>query len=177
VTEAEIHELDTAGRRAVFAAGKTIDPSQLAGFDYLGVSLGLPAIADRIAWKTFIKAFHTDTSGTRGWNVRLIQAGLDGPFEPMTRRGKPFTFGHFHVEPGEDALLLDYGAGDNPALDPVRTLRDPVVSVDGTPNLLLGYSLVALGPWTLTTPSWFTLRRLRPTSERIRAHVLGASNR
>ena len=165
MTQDQLHDLDADGRRHAFAEGTPVAPADLSGHEYLGVSLGLPSFVDKIAWKTFIKAFHTDDSGIRGWNIRLVQNGLHGPFEPMISKGRPLTFGHFRVEKDGDGLLLNYGAGDqNSAFDPVRALRDPVVAISGDPTLLLGYSALAMGPFRLSTPSWFTLRRLRPLS-------------
>ncbi|MBM4361411.1 MAG: hypothetical protein FJ104_01930 [Deltaproteobacteria bacterium] len=128
------------------------------------MSLGLPALVERLTWKTFVKVFHRDPGGSlRGWNVRLVQRGLDGPLEPRLRRGVPVAFGHYRVVTGEavpgappGALLLDYGLGGNAPWDPVSRLRDPLVSLGpGAP--LLGTSLVAVGARLVRTPSYFLL--------------------
>jgi hypothetical protein len=150
--------------RARFAAGRAVDPQALAGWAYLGVSLGLPRWVERLSWKTFVKAFHAEHQGggLRGWNLRLRQAGLNGPHEALLRGGVPWTFGHYRVVQEEAGLLIDYGRGANAALDPTRLLRDPLVSLDdGACDLLLGTSLVQIGPWRVPTPSWFLLQRLR----------------
>lgn len=158
-------------------SGHAIDPAALSGWLYRGVSLGLPAWVDRIAWKTFAKTFHRDAPGAplRGWNVKLRQGPLDAPLEPLrTRSGAPRSFGHFAVTPLPPAermplpltsgLLLDYSQGANHRLDPVRPLRDPLVALradDAT--LLFGCSWLALGRrrwWK--TPSYFLLERWSP---------------
>lgn len=150
--------------RETFDAGRAVDPQALAGWAYLGISMGLPRWVERLSWKTFVKTFHQDpqSGDLRGWNLRLQQAGLDGPHLPLLRRGAPWTFGHYRVVQEEPGLLVDYGRGANPALDPTRLLRDPLVALDdGACDVLLGRSLVQVGPWRLPTPSWFLLRRLR----------------
>jgi hypothetical protein len=63
----------------------------------------------------------------------------------------------------ERGLLLDYGLGKNPRLDPTRLLRDPLVALaPGDAQVLLGCSLVVAGPARLTTPSYFLLERHAP---------------
>lgn len=155
-----------------------VDPATLDDTEFRGVSLGLPRFVERLTWKTFRKVFHRDpTTGVlRGWNVRIVQRGVDGPYEPMERRGEPKTFGHYRVVPMEgyrcprpcpNGLMLDYGLGGNSALDFVRLLRDPVVAVnEGSADLLLGWSYLDLGILRLGTPSFFSLERDRPLTHR-----------
>ncbi len=157
--------------------GHAIDEDALAGWLYRGVSLGMPAWVDRIAWKTFAKTFYRepDTGRLRGWNLRLEQTGLDGPIEALERRGEAFHFGHFRVTPLADrkmprpipaGLLLDYGIGGNPKLDPVGLVRDPIVAVNpGSADLLLGWTYLDLGVGQISTPSYFTLERVTPLEE------------
>jgi hypothetical protein len=156
-----------------FASGHPVDPGQLAGSAYLGISLGLPGWVDRLAWKTFVKAFATDPDApdrTMGWNVRMVQAGLDGPHEPMRNRaGQPKTFGFFQVLPmpeakvnglGDGHTLLHYGVSRNPVLDPSRAVRDPVVSLRAdSSDLLLGRTYLSVAGGWVPTPSWFLLVR------------------
>jgi hypothetical protein len=174
MTRAALLAMDRAGLRAVLRAGRPIDPDALADTAYRGVSLGLPAWVDRVAWKTFQKVFHRDprTGRLRGWNVRVEQRGVDAPSTPRRKGGVPVTFGHFAVVPLDgrrvplpcgEGLLLDYGAGGNAALDPVRWLRDPIVAVvAGSAELLLGWSYLDLGVARVGTPSFFTLEREAP---------------
>jgi len=152
-------------------SGHPIDPDALDGLAYQGVSLGMPAWIDRLAWKTFQKAFRRDetTGELRGWNVRLKQHGMDAPCEAMMRRGKPFTFGHFRVvdtggqampEGSNGGLLIDYGLEDKSVFDFARLLRDPIVALNpGDPTQLLGWSYLQLPRRTVATPSFFLLRR------------------
>lgn len=150
----------------LLAAGRPVDADALIDMEYRGTSLGLPAFVDRLLWKTFVKTFHRDpqTGAVRGWNVRMEQTGLDGPLVPMKRRGVPLTFGHYAVQPAVDGpgLSLDYGAGGNPWYDVMRVVKDPLVSLDGSPDLLLGGSVVHLGPARWLTPAFFALQRARP---------------
>ncbi len=171
--------LDRRGLRAALAAGHPVDPSALDDARYVGLSLGLPGWVDRLAWKTFEKAFHRDpaTGHLRGWNARLEQTGWSGPPKPQLRDQAPITFGHFRVvpaagrrrpAPAPGALLLDYGLGGNRAFDPVRMVRDPLVAVEsGSTELLLGGTWLALGWGSLGTPSFFLLRRSGALEHRV----------
>ena len=59
------------------------------------------------------------------------------------------------------AVLLDYGKGENPALDPTQVLRDYVVQVDpANPDLFLGKAYSAFGPVRIPT-NFFILERFR----------------
>ncbi len=165
------HELDTMLR-----AGHPIDPLALDDREYRGISLGLPHVVEAVTWKTFTKVFHRDPETSRlvGWNVRMKQHGVDGPWEPLTKRGTPVTFGHYEVvdatvENTPDGcargLLIDYGRGDNGRFDPVRRLRDPIVALSpGSVDLLLGRTFVDFAGRYVPTPSYFCLERDTPIS-------------
>ena len=80
--------------------------------------------------------------------------------------GAPLTFGHYAVRttpaPGLPAgtLLIDYGSPRNPALDPTRRLRDPLVALEpGDPTRLLGWTYVDAFGARIPTPSYFLLER------------------
>lgn len=157
--------------------GHPVDPTALDDTEYRGTSLGLPAFVERLTWKTFRKVFHrdTETGRLRGWNVRLVQHGIDGPSEPETKRGEPVTFGHYLVvdAPQVEAprgLLLDYGLGQNGRFDPVSLVRDPVVALEeGSVEVLLGWTYLELTPRVrIGTPSFFVLEREGPLSYRPR---------
>jgi hypothetical protein len=153
-------------------AGHPIDPRALDDAQYRGVSLGLPGWLERLTWKKFRKTFHRDpeSGALRGWNVRLVQNGLDAPDEPMTRGDRAMTFGHYEVvDPGGAVpngvrgLLIDYGRGGNGALDPAGRMRDPLVALEpGSVDRLLGWSYLDLGFATIGTPSYFLLVRDGP---------------
>jgi len=144
--------------------GHRVTADALAGQAFRGVSLGLPAFVERLTWKTFCKTVHRDpaTGALRGWNVRVEQTGVYGPVVYQRKREAPVTFGHFAVLDGPDGLVLDYGRGGN-GLDPTALVRDPVVAlVEGSIELLLGRSDVALGGLRLRTPSYFVLQPAGP---------------
>lgn len=146
--------------RALLESGHQIDPAQLEGKTFRGISLGVPAWVERMSWKKFAKSFARDprTGQLRGWNVRIVQDGLDRPWRPRMRRGRPWTFGHFAVTTERGHVMLDYGAGATRTIDPLRLVRDPLVALRaGSVDLLLGRSDVALGSARLPTPSYFLL--------------------
>jgi hypothetical protein len=142
-----------------FAAGHRLDPAALDGWRYRGISLGLPRWVDRLTWSKFAKTFARDSDGRlRGWNTRIIQDGLDRPWRPMTRGGRPVDFGFFDVAAAPGGVTLDYASGGGA----LSRLRDPLVSLHpGSSELLLGRSLVAVGRFSIPTPSYFVLERDR----------------
>jgi hypothetical protein len=151
--------------------GFAIDPEALADTRYFGISLGLPAWIDKVAWKTFRKVFHRDPGdgALRGWNVKLQQEGLDLPGTPKLRKGAMKSFGHYKVRPLEGyptkdglerGLMLDYGLGRNRRFRPSNLVRDPLVAlVDGDTTFLLGRSYLKLGRGLRPTRSYFLLER------------------
>lgn len=146
------------------AEGEPACPDKLAGWRFLGLSLGLPAWVDRLAWRIFEKDFVADAGGVRGWNVRLEQEDWHPDLKPraMERGGAPFSFGHFAVRRDPVQTILDYGLGENPALDPTRLVRDPLVALDPEQRWLLGQSRLQIGPLDVATPSYFLLHRMGP---------------
>ncbi len=88
---------------------------------------------------------------------------------PRLKDGKPWIFGHYEVvalRPDEcpiavrEGVLLDYGRGDNPRLDPTRVVRDPLVALTpGSADTLLGYTYVRVLGRSVGTPSYFLLER------------------
>ena len=173
----QLWAMDGAGLHDVLAAGHRIDEDSLVDRVYRGVSLGLPSLVERLTWKQFQKVFTREAGQLRGWNVRLVQNGLDGDDHAKERRGARFTFGHFHVRPTtqsdhprargrrvaiDRALMLDYGAGGN-GLDPIAAMRDPIVAVNiDDAHLILGWSYLQVGPLAIPTPSFFTLEDAGP---------------
>lgn len=174
----QILSLSRDALRGMLEGGHPIDPRALDDAEYRGVSLGLPSPIVKLTWLTFRKTFHRDprTRALRGWNVRMQQAGLDGPRAPMLdRTGKPKCFGFYQVRDGRDyanmpvaaqhGLVIDYGLGDNPRLDPIRRGRDPLVALErGSVERLLGWTYLDLGVGRVGTPSYFLLEREGPLS-------------
>lgn len=163
----DVAALDPVGWAEILAGGHAIDPEALAGVSFLGRSLGLPRLVEKATWTWFRKEIVKDEDGRiRGWNVRVDQ---NAPHRPRFRGGRPWTFGHYEVVPlraGEsplpvgDGLLLDYGRGRNPRLDPTGLVRDPIVAVNaGSVDVLLGWTYVRLLGRSIRTPSWFVLER------------------
>lgn len=148
-----------------------IEPSALDNMEYKGVSLGLPRWVEKLTWKKFKKVFCRDpqTGVLRGWNVRIVQDGLDEPWTPMMKRGERRTFGHYQVvdpagykmpKPCGGGLLIHYGLGGNRRFGLLPRLRDPIVAVNpDSADLLLGWSYLDLGFVRFGTPSFFTLER------------------
>ncbi|MGE0784287.1 MAG: hypothetical protein AB7S26_01265 [Sandaracinaceae bacterium] len=158
--------------------GHPIDEDVLRDREYDGVSLNLPGVVVKLTWLKFCKVFCRERDGSlRGWNCRVVQTPLSEPWELQLERGAPVTYGHYLVRPTagyamprpyDAGLMLDYGLGKNPPLDPTRRVRDPIVAVNaGDSELLLGWSYVELGALRVGTPSYFVLRRGRPLSHRV----------
>jgi len=151
--------------------GHPVDPAALEGWAYRGTSLGLPRVVERLTWKTFQKTFYRqpETGRLVGWNVRLEQDGVDAPSRPKRRGGVPVTTWHYEVRPPDGVrlprgfdrgLIIDYGRGNNPALDTIRLSKDPLVAVEpGNADVLLGVTYLALGPLCVETPTYFLLER------------------
>lgn len=179
ITRADLLTAPRPELHRLMREGHAIEPTRLDDFEYRGISLGLPALIERMTWKTFQKVFHRDpeTGDLRGWNVRLQQLGLDADSTPKrTRSGEPVTFGHYLVAPLDPegvrgihrGLMLDYALGKNARLDATALVRDPLVAVnEGSVDLLLGWTLVALGSAMVSTPSFFALQRERPLTHRV----------
>jgi hypothetical protein len=164
----ELLQLDRRALRERLRGGHAIDPRALDNTEYRGVSLGLPEAVVSLTWLTFRKTFARDarSGALRGWNVRMVQKGLDGDRAPMKDGdGNPKCFGHYVVQdaasyraplapPG--ALLIDYGWNG---------MRDPLVALQpGDASALLGFTYVAVGPLRIETPSFFLLEREGPLS-------------
>jgi hypothetical protein len=83
--------------------------------------------------------------------------------------GVPVTAWHYEVVPPADlvtprgcdrGLVIDYSLGANPALDPIRLSKDPLVALEpGNADVLLGVTWVGLGPLAIETPTYFVLER------------------
>ena len=167
LTREDLWRMSGAELAAVLASGHPIDLALLRG-PFRGVSLGLGGLVERLTWKTFRKRFWLDEQAGEivGHNERLLQSGVASPPEPRRdARGDPVTFGPFLVRalPPDGTpfqcragVLLDYGAR-HPAWHPLARMRDPLVAVnEGSADLLLGASYLALGGG-VRTPSFFTL--------------------
>ena len=165
---AEMTKLSRSQLHHLMLQGHPIDPRELAGWAYHGVSLGLPRWLERVTWKTFTKAFVYDAGYVRGWNIKMKQTGEAGPRIPITKNREPKVFGAFDVQAKDrhelrnefpEALVLNYGTPKNSDFG-LRTLRDPLVAIkEGDSTLLLGCSWLRVSGRNFPTPSYFTLER------------------
>lgn len=155
---AELEEVFLAGARPRF--------EDLAGREFLGYNP--PALLQLIGIGKFVKGFQglgaadpprlparADALGW-GYNRAVKRSPIEQPWDlarPADDRGR---FGFYQVRPVDpaardgrypQALLLDYGSGGNPALDPSRIIRDYLVHVPmGGEDLYLGKAYLTLGP-------------------------------
>lgn len=177
-----VREADDATRSEVMRAGVAPAFEDLAGWEWAGNNTGpLPGLA---GVRKFMKGFYLGPPRAhgpaglaqpdpdrplQGYNIPVKQNGLEAPHLPKPSAEAPKRFGFYRVyrvESGQpfdrypNALMLDYGLGGNPALDPSRVLRDYLVQVypdDST--LLLGHAFAAVpGKPAL---NFFVLRRER----------------
>ena len=169
--ELSVDELEKIMRR-----GEAPPLASITGWEWRG--LNTQGWARPAGIKKFIKGFFaTDSGEVYGYNQPVVQNRLDQPWIAKPSDVNPKRFGFFVVEPVDptakdnvylNSLLLDYGRGGNPRLDPTQTLRDYLVRVrPGSDDLLLGTAFVALGPTRVRVPSsYFVLEKHRPTSYR-----------
>ncbi|HEU4732331.1 MAG TPA: hypothetical protein VFT22_30765 [Kofleriaceae bacterium] len=155
--------------------GATPDVDALVGWELRGINatpLGAPPIARLLGIQKFIKGFYREAGGARagrvvGYNTPVVQNVLDGRWRARPSDAAPRRFGFFEVGPVDatardneylHAVLLDYGKGGNPALDPSRGLRDYLVQLDD--DRWLGKAYYALGPVRIAV-GYFLLERFR----------------
>jgi hypothetical protein len=159
-----MHELEK-----IFVRGATPDLDALVGWEFRGINhlpLNVLPIANLLGIKKFVKGFFRAEDGrVMGYNSPTKNNVLDGRWHVAAKR-----FGFYEVYPVDatardnkylHAVLLDYGKGENPALDPSQVLRDYVVQVDAkNPDLFLGKAYGAFGPIRIPT-NFFILERFR----------------
>lgn len=152
-----------------------LDLDALADTQYQGIDLSLPPWINRILWKTFRKTFHRDpqTGLLRGWNYRMEQTGIGGPQVPKQRKGRNWSFAHYHVRSAaglrfprgwQGPHFLDYGGVGNPFGENLGYA--PLVAVnEGDMSLLLGWEIFKLGPLFVPLPDYWALRLDGPLEE------------
>ena len=162
--------LSPAELERAFVRGVTPDPQALVGWEFRGHNT--PPWFRLLGIQKFVKGFYTDgDGGVWGYNSPVVQDGVDRPWRLKPSDDHPKRFGFYRVLTVDaaatdnlylHALLLDYGKGDNPRLDPTAGLRDYLVQVDrDDPDLMLGKAYYALGPLRVPTFSFFVLDRHR----------------
>jgi hypothetical protein len=167
-----LEQMSVGELETVFVRGATPDIEALVGWEFRGINhlLGLGPVrfplANLVGIKKFVKGFfRTEDGKVMGYNSPVKNNALDGRWHVATKR-----FGFYEVDYVDataydnkylHAVLLNYGKGGNPALDPTQVLRDYVVQVDpNNPNLFLGKAYSAMGPLRIPT-NFFILERFR----------------
>ena len=139
-----------------FLRGEMPDVTTLVGRELRGTNL--TPLAQLAGIEHFIKGFSARGDQGEGYN-RSARSGAAGKRYGFYRvaRVDPAARDNHYLH----ALLLDYGRGGNPRLDPTRGLRDYLVRVDpGDDDLFLGKAYYAGGP--LRVPiSFFVLEGQR----------------
>ncbi|RMH40859.1 MAG: hypothetical protein D6689_12420 [Deltaproteobacteria bacterium] len=166
----ELERMSPADLERLFVDGATPDPDALAGWEFRG--LNTPSYFKLLGIKKFIKGFFRKNGDLYGYNCPVVQNAIDGPWIAKPSDDQPKRFGFYRVDRVDPtardnaylhALLLDYGRGDNPRLDPSRGLRDYLVQPDrDNPDLYLGKAYYAVGRLRVPTRSFFILERHRP---------------
>ncbi len=150
----------------VFHDGTLPDVQELLGWEYRGYNQ--PFITQVLGFRKFKKGFYERDGACWGYNVPVVQNGLEGAWKCRPSDDAPKRFGFYSVrslEPGSTAgkesgcLLLDYSDGSNGFFEG-SFLRDYVRRVDGDDDLLLGkaYSSVARAQ---LFPTFFIIERDR----------------
>lgn len=166
----ELERMSAAALEETFQRGCTPALASLAGWEFRG--LNTPPWFRLLGIKKFMKGFYKHVDGTTyGYNCPVEQNRTAAPWVAKPDDANPKRFGFYTVAPVDatakdnrylHALLLDYGQGKNPRLDPSAGLRDYLVQVDaGDPDILLGKAYYALGPLRVPTASFFILERHR----------------
>lgn len=169
----ELAQSSNARLEKIMRASKSPALESLVGFEWRGYN---------ISWRTrllgiqkFIKGFFQVGGQVEGYNIPIVQNGLDGPWLHQPTPENPRRYAFYCVTQVNrasrdnlypEAILLNYGASTRNGQSPpiVKLLRDYLVQPDSAnPDLLLGKAYLALGP--LRIPSnFFILERLRPTA-------------
>jgi hypothetical protein len=164
-----LEQTSMQGLEQIFQRGTMPSLDDLVGWEFRGCNhlpLNFLPVAQIIGIKKFVKGFFkTDDGRVMGYNRPVGRNALDGRWNVVEKQ-----FGYYEVAPVDPtsrdnkylhAVLLDYGKGGNPALDPTQVLRDYVVQVDPkNPDLFLGKAYGAFGPLRIPT-NFFILERFR----------------
>jgi len=170
----DLIRLSDAELDEICQAAKGPTPEQLSGYEWRGYNT--PKWTGRLGIQKFIKGFFTVGSAVEGYNLRVTQNGLDGPWQQLPTPENPKAFGFFTVKPTNpnsrdnhypNSTLLNYGESRRNRwhrIDDVtmKVLRDYVVQPDpGNPDLMIGKAFIALGPARIYS-NFFIIERLRP---------------
>jgi hypothetical protein len=146
-------------------------PESLAGLEWRGFNLSWRV--KLLGLQKFVKGFFEAGSGVEGYNIPVLQNGLDRPWRQQPTPEDPRRYAFYRVTRVDEqsvdrlypqAILLDYGASPrNPPQAVERRLRDYVVQPDpANAELLLGKAYFAFGRYRLAS-NFFVIERLGPT--------------
>ncbi|MBN2056861.1 hypothetical protein JW905_18180 [bacterium] len=178
---------DSATLEKVMREGLAPDLDSLAGWEFKGYnSLDLTSL---LGFRKFKKGFYRRALGRNGdpagplvgYNVKIRQNPLFDEWVALEKNGVPVHHGFYEVHPAgsaaateyaDNCVLIDYGAGGNPPLDPSALLRDCLVQVSADdPDLYLGKAyLVLTAPLPIIElkvhvfVSYFVLQRHNPVT-------------
>ena len=169
VAQLRLEQTSMRDLEKIFVRGSMPNLDDLVGWEFRGVNhmpLNVLPVAQILGIKKFVKGFFkTEDGRVMGYNSPVARNALDGRWNVVEKQ-----FGYYEVAPVDatsrdnkylHAVLLDYGKGGNPTLDPTQVLRDYVVQVDPkNPNLFLGKAYGAFGPLRIPT-NFFILERFR----------------
>jgi hypothetical protein len=166
----ELDHMSARQLERVFMDGLTPEAKELAGWEFRGFNT--PSWTRIFGVRKFFKGFYRCDDRLCGYNLAAVQTPLTERWLDKPIAGGPRRFGFYQVSPVDPtardnnylhAVLLDYGAGKNPRLDPSRGLRDYLVRVEqDNPDLFLGKAYYAIGAARIPTFSYFVLERHRP---------------
>jgi len=170
------HQLIAGGRTlasTLFAEGSTARLGQVIEREFDGCNLF--AAARLIGIRKFRKGFWTTPEGiAMGYNIPVRQNGLDQEWLPKPDAQHPRHFGYYRVQPVAseaehpvgNALLLDYGQGQNPWWNFTWVLRDYLRQpFADDPDVLLGAAYVKIGALRFFS-NFFALRWIGATTRK-----------
>ncbi len=172
----ELINMSKADLEQVFVRGSMPKLESLAGWEFRGMNH--PRWAKLAGIKKFMKGFFWESEDSlHGYNCPVIQNANDADWLFKGSKEDPGRFGYFRVAPVDatakdnnylNAVLLNYGEGGNPKLDPSQGLRDYLVQVDAdNEDLYLGKAYYAVGPLRLST-NFFLLERQHEACGQVR---------
>jgi len=155
-----------ARREEILRASKAPAFDSLAGYEWIGFNVS--ALVRMLGLQKFIKGFFQGNAHLEGYNIPVLQNGLDAPWLAQPSEESPRRFGFYTVTAVDgaapsriypQAVLLDYGASQrNPVRRIERAIRDYLAQPDpADPDVLLGKAYFALG--RLRIPSNFLFSR------------------
>jgi hypothetical protein len=168
----ELVQVSDARREEILCASKAPAFESLVGYEWMGFNVS--AVVRMLGLQKFIKGFFQGKAHVEGYNIRVLQNGLDAPWLVQPTQETPKRFGFYTLTAVDgaapsriypDAVLLDYGASQrNPAGRIERALRDYLGQPDpNDPDVLLGKAYFALGRRRVPS-NFFVLQRLRLVS-------------